>query len=128
MSDTKLTIMLVDDDPVMRRLLARQLQAAGYIVREAGDGQEAYESIVADCPDMLVTDWNMPAIDGRELCRKVRQAQLPHYLHILMLTAKSDSDDLIAGIESGADDFLAKPVRPGELIARLHAGSRIVML
>jgi diguanylate cyclase (GGDEF)-like protein len=120
--------MLVDDDPVMRRLLARQLQAAGYIVREAGDGQEAYESIVADCPDMLVTDWNMPAIDGRELCRKVRQAQLPQYLHILMLTAKSDSDDLIAGIESGADDFLAKPVRPGELIARLHAGSRIVML
>ena len=128
MSHSQLRILLVDDDPTLRRLLAQQLRLAGYIVREANDGREAYEAILADCPDMLVTDWNMPGMDGQELCEKLRQAQLPHYLYILMLTAKSDSDDLISGIESGADDFLGKPVRPGELVARLHAGARMVNL
>jgi CheY-like chemotaxis protein len=98
MSNSQLRILLVDDDPTLRRLLAQQLRLAGYIVREANDGREAYESILTECPDMLVTDWNMPGMDGQELCQKLRQAQLPHYLYILMLTAKSDSDDLISGI------------------------------
>jgi two-component system chemotaxis response regulator CheY len=128
MSETQLNVLLVDDDPSLRRLLGQQVRLAGYTVREANDGQEAYEAILADCPDMLVTDWNMPAIDGPDLCRRLRQTQLPHYLYILMLTAKSDSSDLILGIEAGADDFLSKPVRPGELVARLHAGSRMVRL
>jgi diguanylate cyclase (GGDEF)-like protein len=128
MTDQKLNILVVDDDRALRRLLAKQLRLAGYTVRESGDGSEAYDAILADCPDMLVTDWNMPGLDGQELCRKLRLAQLPHYLYILMLTAKSDSDDLISGMEAGADDFLAKPVRPGELVARLHAGARVVTL
>jgi two-component system chemotaxis response regulator CheY len=128
MSENQLSILLVDDDLALRRLLARQLRLAGYLVREAGDGAEAYEAILANCPDMLVTDWNMPAIDGPDLCRKVRLAPLPHYLYILMLTAKSESNDLILGIEAGADDFLSKPVKPGELVARLHAGARVIML
>ncbi len=128
MSESQLNVLLVDDDPSLRRLLGQQVRLAGYTVREANDGQEAYEAILADCPDMLVTDWNMPAIDGPDLCRRLRQMQLPHYLYILMLTAKSESDDLILGIEAGADDFLSKPVRPGELVARLHAGARMVRL
>ncbi|MEX2139100.1 MAG: diguanylate cyclase [Pirellulales bacterium] len=128
MSENQLSILLVDDDPALRRLLSQQVRLAGYTVREANDGREAYDAILAECPDMLVTDWNMPAIDGPDLCRKLRQSQLPHYLYILMLTAKSDSNDLIEGIEAGADDFLSKPVRPGELVARLHAGARMVRL
>jgi len=76
MSHSQLRILLVDDDPTLRRLLAQQLRLAGYIVREANDGREAYEAILADCPDMLVTDWNMPGMDGQELCEKLRQAQL----------------------------------------------------
>jgi diguanylate cyclase (GGDEF)-like protein len=128
MSEPQLNLLLVDDDPALRRLLTKQLQVAGYAVREANDGREAYDAILAACPDIMVTDWNMPAIDGPQLCRAVRQAELPHYVYILMLTAKAESEDLILAIESGADDFLSKPVRAGELIARLHAGARMVRL
>jgi diguanylate cyclase (GGDEF)-like protein len=128
MDHAQLNIMVVDDDLALRRLLVAQLKAAGYNVREANDGEEAFEAIANDPPDMVVTDWNMPQLDGRALCERLRQAPLPHYLYILMLTAKGNADDLIAGLEAGADDFVSKPLRPGELVARMHAGARRVKL
>jgi len=128
MNNAQLNIMVVDDDLALRRLLVAQLKSAGYTVREANDGVEAYEAITNDPPDMVVTDWNMPQLDGLALCRQLREAPLPHYLYILMLTAKGNADDLIAGIEAGADDFVTKPLRPGELVARMHAGGRRVKL
>ncbi len=125
---TRPVILLVDDDSAMLRLLAKWLEAEGYTVRRASDGQEAIESIQADCPHILVTDWEMPQMDGMELCRWVRRAELPHYVYTIFLTVRSGSGDMVRGLEAGADDFLKKPVDRGELLARIRAGTRVLEL
>lgn len=124
----KPVILLVDDDPAMLRLLAKWLEAEGYTVRKASDGQEATELIQTDCPDILVTDWEMPRMDGMELCRWIRRAELPHYVYTIFLTVRSGSADMVKGLEAGADDFLKKPVDRGELLARMRAGTRVLEL
>jgi len=121
-------VLLVDDDPAMLRLLARWLERAGYRVGQAADGRQALEAIEAQCPDFLVTDWEMPHVDGLELCRRVRQLDLPHYIYVLFLTVRSTRDETVAGLEVGADDFLTKPVHQAELLARMRAGSRVLEL
>ncbi len=121
-------VLLVDDDPAMLRLLAHWLEKAGYRVAQAADGRQALEAIEAECPDFLVTDWEMPHVDGLELCRRVRQLDLPHYVYILFLTVRSTRDETVAGLEVGADDFLTKPVHQAELLARVRAGSRVLDL
>ena len=121
-------VLLVDDDPAMLRLLCKWLKTAGYPVCTAADGQEALDAIESDCPDFLITDWEMPRINGLELCRKVRDTSLPHYIYTIFLTAKTGAAEMIAGLESGADDFLTKPVAEGELLARLQSGSRVLEL
>ncbi len=121
-------VLLVDDDPAMLRILSQWLEKAGYSVRTACDGQEALEAIELECPDFLVTDWEMPCIDGLELCRRVREMALPHYICIVFLTIKTGVDEMIAGLESGADDFLAKPITEGELLARMRSSSRVLEL
>jgi diguanylate cyclase (GGDEF)-like protein len=112
----------------MQRLLCKWLQRAGYPVRAAFDGQEALDAIEADCPDFLITDWEMPRINGLELCRKIRDMSLPHYIYTVFLTAKTGAAEMIDGLESGADDFLSKPVSEAELLARLQSGSRVLEL
>ena len=84
--------------------------------------------IEQQCPDYIITDWVMPEMDGPTLCRKIRTAELPHYVYVLFLTGKSSGKDIIHGLESGADDFLIKPIRPGELVARLKAGARVLSM
>jgi two-component system, cell cycle response regulator len=121
-------VLLVDDDPAMLRLLGKWLEKAGYPIRTAADGQEALEAIDSDCPDFLITDWEMPRVNGLELCRKIREMSLPHYVYTVFLTAKSGATEMIAGLEGGADDFLTKPVAEGELLARLQSGSRVLEL
>lgn len=128
MNQVKPVILLVDDDPAMLRLLAKWLETEGYVVRRANDGQEAIEAIQAECPDILVTDWEMPRVDGMELCRWVRRANLSHYLYTIFLTVRSNSADMVRGLEAGADDFLKKPVDRGELLARIRAGTRVLEL
>ena len=118
-------VLLVDDDLAMLRILSLWLEQAGYAVRLASDGRQALAAIEADCPDVLVTDWEMPMMNGLELCRRVRDLSLPHYVYVLFLTVKSAPEEIIAGLEIGADDFLTKPVGRGELLARLRAGSRV---
>lgn len=124
--DTK--ILLVDDDPSMVRLLSKWLESGGYHVRTAGDGVQALAAIEEECPDILITDWEMPRMDGLELCRKIRQLDLPHYIYTIFLTVRSTPSEMIEGLEIGADDFLGKPVYQGELLARLRAGMRVVEL
>ncbi len=124
----KPSILLVDDDPAMLRLLAKWLEAEGYVVHRANHGKEAVEAITAECPDILVTDWEMPVMDGLELCRWVRQTELPHYVYTIFLTVRSGSDDMVRGLESGADDFLRKPVDRSELLARIRSGTRVLEL
>jgi diguanylate cyclase (GGDEF)-like protein len=121
-------ILLVDDDPAMLRLLSKWLEAEGYTVRCAADGREAIAAINANGPDILVTDWEMPFVDGTELCRWVRGANLPRYLYTIVLSVRNESEDLIRGLEAGADDFVKKPVERGELVARVRAGLRVVEL
>ena len=128
MNPAKSKVLLVDDDPAMLRILSRWLESDGYVVQQAGDGVQALRTIEADCPEFLVTDWEMPNMNGLELCRRVRGLNLSHYIYILFLTVKSTTEEMIAGLEMGADDFLSKPVYQEELLARMRAGSRVVEL
>lgn len=128
MSVAQPKILLVDDDPAMLRLLGRWLERDGYDVRTAEDGHEALALVGKDCPDFIVTDWEMPRLSGIDLCRAIRSLNLPHYVYITFLTVRAASEEIVAGLEAGADDFLKKPVNRGELAARLHAGTRVLDL
>lgn len=128
MTPANYQVLLVDDDPAMLRLLSKWLQKAGYPVRTAADGLEALEAIEAECPDFLVTDWEMPRLDGLNLCRQVRELLLPHYVYIVFLTVRTGAQEMITGLENGADDFLTKPVSEGELLARMRSSSRVLEL
>ncbi len=121
-------VLVVDDDPAMRRLVTKWLECDGYPVDQAGNGAEAMVAIEASCPDMLITDWNMPQMDGMELCERVRGLRLSNYIYILFLTVRSDENELVKGLDVGADEFLSKPINREELLARVRAGERIISL
>lgn len=122
------SILLVDDDPAMLRLIGRWLESSGYEVRTASDGYEAKAAIETKCPQIVITDWEMPGLDGHELCRWIRTQSLPHYVYLVLLTVRSGLDDLVSGLESGADDFLKKPINKDELLARLRSAGRVLEL
>ena len=128
MTPANYRVLLVDDDPAMLRILSKWLAKAGYPVRTAVDGQEALEAIELECPDFLVTDWEMPRLDGLELCRRAREMLLPHYVYIIFLTVRTGAKEMITGLENGADDFLTKPVTEGELLARMCSSLRVLEL
>jgi two-component system cell cycle response regulator len=121
-------ILLVDDDPAMLRLLSRWLDGHGYELRTACDGKNALEVINDWQPDILVTDLEMPRVNGIELCKRLRNRCTDGYVYTIMLTVKSGSADIVQALEAGADDFLKKPVDRDELIARLRAGLRVLEL
>ena len=102
------------------------LTLAGYAVAAVDNGQDALTEILSGKYSLVVTDRNMPGLDGLQLCRAVRAAQLPVYVYILMLTGFDSTNDAIAGLKAGADDYVSKPAREEELIARLSAGRRIL--
>lgn len=120
--------LVVDDDPAMLRLLTTWLAEAGFQVTQASDGCEALAAVENRPPHFLITDWQMPGLDGIELCRRIRQMSSPHYTYILFLTARSGAQNVIEGLGAGADDFLTKPIQQQELLARLHAGVRVLEL
>ena len=121
-------ILIVDDDADMRRLLLRTLQRWGYDVVPAADGVEAWERLQNEPISFVITDWTMPNLDGLGLCRRIREAKFARYIYVILLTAKNSKDELITGMEAGADDFLIKPFNAGELQVRIRAGERIVTL
>ena len=127
-------VLIVDDDPVILNLMTHLLEMGHYRVRSASDGNQALQMVLQDCPDILVTDWFMPGLDGLELCRRVRQLHsrkiLPHYSYILILTTHSGRNSIIEALEAGADDFIQKDVTSlsdfrAEVQARLNAAQRI---
>jgi two-component system cell cycle response regulator len=122
------TILLAEDDPVTRMLMTRFLKKAGYEVDAVANGSEALDKMTTRHYSMLVTDWEMPEMDGVALCKAVRSLQLDGYVYVLLLTARDAKEHIIAGLEAGADDYLIKPVHEPELIARLNAGRRILNL
>ncbi len=122
-------ILIADDDPIPRRLLQATLVKGGYDVVAAHDGVEAWQLLQsADAPKLAILDWLMPGMDGVEVCRKVRQRTEAPYIYLILLTGKDRKEDVIEGMDAGADDYLTKPFDPHELQVRLRAGQRILDL
>jgi two-component system NtrC family sensor kinase len=121
-------ILVVEDDLVTGTLLNKILTKQGYEVSHITDGAKALEALQTGSYRIILTDWMMPEMDGPTLCRHIRGLNLPHYIYIILLTAKSSKDDAVAGLESGADDYIVKPFDKLELLARIRAGRRLVDL
>jgi two-component system, cell cycle response regulator len=125
---TPLRLLLVEDEPTQLLLTQRMLRRGGYEVETASDGATALEKLATGRFQLLVTDWEMPGMDGPTLCRKVRATRLPGYLYILLLTGQISTRSVVIGLDAGADDYVRKPADEAELLARLAAGRRIVQL
>ena len=124
-----LEVLIVDDEQSARTGLSHAVSALGHHCRVAKDGEEAWTKHVAAPADVILSDWTMPELDGFELCRRTRQADIDlPYTYFILMTAHSDHDHRMRGMEAGADDFLAKPVDLGDLEARLLAASRVTAL
>jgi len=122
-------ILIADDDRASTVMLGRTLERWDFQVVVAYDGAAAWEHISGDQPPALaIVDWMMPGIDGIELCRRIRAASLPSPVYVILLTARNTRQDLVAGLEAGADDYLTKPFDPDELRARIHVGQRTLAL
>jgi two-component system cell cycle response regulator len=122
-------ILIADDSLVSRHLLEATLRKWGYEVEVACDGEEALSLLQRDnAPAVAILDWMMPGLTGLEVCRRVRQRAREPYTYILLLTSKSQKEDLIEGMEAGADDYITKPFDQHELQVRLRAGTRLVDL
>ncbi len=120
-------ILLVDDEPTQRLIMARLLKRGGYEVEMAANGREALAKLEQGDFPLMITDWEMPEMDGVALCRALRSKE-QGYTYIILLTSRDAIEHLVAGLQSGADDYLIKPVIEPELIARLNTGRRIVTL
>jgi len=125
---TEQTILIVDDSATYRKLIAGLLKKWGYSVYEAENGENALQALRTLPVNLMITDWEMPVMDGLTLCREVRTQFSDRYIYLILLTARESIDDLRAGFEAGANDFLRKPANQTELQARLHAGQRILDL
>ena len=121
-------VLVVDDSRMERRILTAQLVRHGYEVIEASSAEEALMICAQEPPDFVLSDWLMPGMSGIEFCRIFRRMDRPNYGYFVLLTSKNDKNDVAVGLESGADDFLAKPVNGEELRARLSAGERILRM
>jgi len=121
-------ILIAEDNPVSRKLLEKTLTKAGYEVVSAKDGREALELFAQRFFPIVLTDWMMPEMTGPELCRALRAQPENGYIFMILLTAKDSKDDIVAGLEAGADDYLTKPFNRAELMARLKTGTRILEL
>jgi diguanylate cyclase (GGDEF)-like protein len=122
-------VLVAEDDALFRRILQSWLETWGYRVTLAEDGALAWQALQQDPPpQLLILDWMMPKTDGVEICRKVREQNRTPYQYILLATAKDGKQDLVKGLEAGADDYLTKPFDKSELRARLKACNRILTL
>lgn len=121
-------ILVVDDDAFLRRVVVTRLKRTGYDPVEAENGQEAWQILQTSPIRYVITDWMMPEMDGLELTRKIRGADLSAYTYIILLTARESQDDIVAGLEAGADDYIVKPFDPEEFRARVAIGARILNL
>jgi diguanylate cyclase (GGDEF)-like protein len=112
-------ILIIDDDPDIRDVLDLSLSEF-YTIFEAANGKEGLEMVKAKNPDLIITDYNMPVMNGTEFCRQLRSDILLRHLPVIMLTGKGETRDMVTGIESGADDYLVKPFEPDTLLARIR--------
>jgi adenylate cyclase len=118
-------ILIVDDNETNRDILKTRLEMHGYDLLEAGDGKEALEIIKERCPDLVLLDVMMPKVDGIEVCRRLKGDPLIPFLPIILVTARADSKDVVAGLEAGADEYLTKPIDQLALVARVKSALRL---
>jgi CheY-like chemotaxis protein len=114
-------VLIVDDNENNRAILAARLGAQGYLTSEACDGAEALEAVRRDAPDLVLLDVSMPRMDGLEACRRLRSDPSVGFVPIILVTARADSKDVVAGLEAGADEYLTKPVDQQALVARVRS-------
>ena len=122
MSSVSGSVLVVDDDPIVRDVLRRYLAREGFAVSAAADGEAALDAVAAARPDLILLDLMLPRIDGFEVFRRLRSAGDPPA--VIMLTARGQETDRVVGLDSGADDYVAKPFSPREVIARVRAVMR----
>ena len=119
-------ILIADDELVSRKKMERLLNSLGHETLAAADGREAWRIWNDERTRMVITDWVMPGMDGIEFCRKIRRAEGSQYTYIIMVTSKSNIQDIVTGIDGGADDFISKPFVREELLVRIRAGERLL--
>ena len=117
-------ILVVEDDVYFQKVLKKRLTSEGYQVLTAGDGRDGMKLIVAEDPDLVISDWMMPHVDGLELCQSVKTGLGSGAPYFILLTAKGEISDRLLALETGADDYLVKPCDQGELMSRVRAGRR----
>ena len=120
------TVLVVDDDELMRAHLSTILNFAGFSVQTACSAQQALQALERNASCLVLADWEMPDMDGLALCRAIRERAVNSYVYVLLLTIRGAPNDVIAGFDAGADDYLVKGVAAEELVARLESGRRIV--
>jgi len=121
-------VLVVEDDDVTAEMLAHALRDFGYEVEIAGDGREAFRQVRTGRYRLVVSDWEMPEMTGVELCRQIRSRLWSGYVYVILLTARSGTQNVVEGLNAGADDFISKPFQPEELCVRLRTGERILSL
>ncbi len=121
-----MNILIAEDEPISAKVLAKAVAGFGHEVTLVDDGQEAWEQFLQKQPDVLITDWMMPILEGPELCRRIRATSGGRYTYIILLTARGDKTDRHEAMSAGADDFLAKPLDTEDLASRLIVAERIL--
>lgn len=121
-------IIVADDDKFARSTLSDVLTAEGHDVILAGDGAEALDAVRQGLARLVITDWVMPGMDGADFCRHVRSEHFPCYIYIILLAARQNKNDIVDGLDAGADDYLGKPFHPAELQARIRVAERVLGL
>ena len=129
MTDARaMRVLVAEDDPYFQKVLEKRLSAEGYAVHSVKDGRDGLQAIVSWEPDLVISDWMMPEVDGLELCQSVKTGLRENAPYFILLTARGELNDRVLGLETGADDYLVKPCDQAELLARVRAGLRIVAL
>lgn len=124
MADRHPTVLVVEDEPAQREVLAYNLEAEGFEVAKAGNGEEALLLVEEAPPDVIVLDWMLPNVSGIEVCRRLKSRPETRGLPIIMLSARAEEVDRVRGLETGADDYVVKPYSVVELMARVRAQLR----
>ena len=114
-------LLIVEDEAALVELLRYNFEQEGFRVSSAADGEEALVMVAEDPPDIIVLDWMLPHLSGLEVCRQLRRRSETRAIPIIILTARGEEGDRVRGLDSGADDYLAKPFSPRELVARVRA-------
>lgn len=121
-------VLIVDDDEIALELLSAAIASAGYEVSTARDGVEALEILRTGVFRLVISDWEMPNMNGIELCRKIRERQSANYVYIILVTSREGAQNVVEGLDAGADDFISKPFHPAELSLRIRSGMRLLSM